>query len=83
MNLATPLLRWLTLLSPALCCLFAARGILRFNWKAISFRAISAPSSATAFTAACCRAHALRWPCWSCFISLICWPCATDPGGLP
>lgn len=30
MNLATPLLRWLTLLSPVCCCLFAARGILHF-----------------------------------------------------
>ena len=30
MSLATPLLRWLTLLSPVCCCLFAARGILHF-----------------------------------------------------
>ena len=30
MSLSTPLLRWLTLLAPVCCCLFAARGILHF-----------------------------------------------------
>ena len=30
MSLSTPLLRWLTLLSPVCCCLFAARGILHY-----------------------------------------------------
>ena len=30
MNLETPLLKWLLLLSPVVCCLFASRGILHY-----------------------------------------------------